>query len=59
VIRNVKFEEDFASRKSDEPILVIEDEEMEASKVDTVMFSFSLTVVNGITWIFSVGSAEV
>jgi hypothetical protein len=34
VSRDVKFEEDFASRKSHEPIPVIEDEEHEASKVE-------------------------
>ena len=32
--RDVKFEEDFASRKSHEPIPVIEDEEQEASKFE-------------------------
>jgi hypothetical protein len=32
--RDVKFEEDFVSRKSHEPILVIEDEEEEALKVE-------------------------
>jgi hypothetical protein len=34
VSRDVKFKEDFASRKSHEPILVTEDEEQEASKVE-------------------------
>jgi hypothetical protein len=34
VSRDVKFEEDFASRKSHEPIPVIEDEEQEAPKVE-------------------------
>jgi hypothetical protein len=34
VSRDVKFEEDFASRKSHEPIPVTEDEEQEALKVE-------------------------
>jgi hypothetical protein len=34
VSRDVKFEEDFASRKSHEPIPVAEDEEQEAPKVE-------------------------
>jgi hypothetical protein len=34
VSRDVKFEEDFASRKSHGPIPVIEDEEHEALKVE-------------------------
>jgi hypothetical protein len=34
VSKDVKFEEDFASRKSHEPIPVAEDEEQEASKVE-------------------------
>jgi hypothetical protein len=34
VSRDVKFEEDFASRKSHEPIPVTKDEEQEASKVE-------------------------
>ena len=34
ISRDVKFEEDFASKKSHDPILVTKDEEQEASKVD-------------------------
>jgi hypothetical protein len=34
VSRDVKFEEEFAYRKSHEPILVIEDEGLEAPKVE-------------------------
>jgi hypothetical protein len=34
VSKDVKFEEDFASRKSHEPILVTKDEEQEALKVE-------------------------
>jgi hypothetical protein len=34
VSRDVKLEEDFASRKSHEPTLVVEDEEQEALKVE-------------------------
>jgi hypothetical protein len=41
VSRDVKFEEDFASSKSHEPIQVTKDEEQEAPKVELVSLVIS------------------